>query len=411
MPGPAGPQGPGGTGPQGAQGSQGGQGAQGTQGVQGAANTLNSLSPTTTRGDLIVDNGANNPLANDVRLGVGTDGKALVGDSSQPTGLSWKTIAPNTVATSGDIAIFDGTTGSPVPVKDSKLLITSDGAIQSTPSGGNARGTKATDLQIDRAAATQVASGTNSVLAGGQNNTASGTGSAVAGGDTNLASGVSSAVVGGNTNTASNLDTFVGGGTQNVASGSGSSVVAGAQNTVSATFGFIGGGSNNTNAGQYACIIGGIANQIQSGAPYSTVLGGTFGNAYLYGQIVHAQGIFAALANVEAFLDGPAGAERAVIPLNTSWAFCIYLCGRSSAGVGAAWKVEGAIQNIAGTVTLVAAVTKTVIADGTGGSWGVAGNFAVTADNTNKSLKLAVTGAGATNIRWVAHARIAELQF
>jgi hypothetical protein len=85
--------------------------------------------------------------------------------------------------------------------------------------------------------------------------------------------------------------------------------------------------------------------------------------------------------------------------------------GRSSAGVCAVFETKGGIQNNAGTVTLIAANTQTVVVDGTGGTWGVTANLAVTADNANKSLKVAVTGAGATNIRWVAHARLVEVNF
>lgn len=64
-------------------------GIKGTDGAAGAGQTLNSVSPTTTKGDLIADNGANNPLASDVRLASGTDGTTLHSDSSQPTGLKW----------------------------------------------------------------------------------------------------------------------------------------------------------------------------------------------------------------------------------------------------------------------------------------------------------------------------------
>jgi hypothetical protein len=63
-------------------------GRKGTDGI-GALSTLNDISPTTTRGDLIVDNGANSPAASDVRLGIGSDGTTLHADSAQPTGMKW----------------------------------------------------------------------------------------------------------------------------------------------------------------------------------------------------------------------------------------------------------------------------------------------------------------------------------
>ena len=58
-----------------------------------------------------------------------------------------------------------------------------------TPAGGNCRGECAVDLQIKRAAATQIASGTSSFIGGGQNNEATGLNSAITGGLDNTASG------------------------------------------------------------------------------------------------------------------------------------------------------------------------------------------------------------------------------
>lgn len=58
-----------------------------------------------------------------------------------------------------------------------------------TPAGGNCRGESAVDLQIKRAAATQIASGITSGIGGGENNEASGTHSCIPGGLSNTASG------------------------------------------------------------------------------------------------------------------------------------------------------------------------------------------------------------------------------
>lgn len=49
--------------------------------------TFNNLSPLTTKGDLLTHDGTDN-----VRLPVGSNGQALVADSSTATGLSWTTI-------------------------------------------------------------------------------------------------------------------------------------------------------------------------------------------------------------------------------------------------------------------------------------------------------------------------------
>lgn len=415
-------------------------GRKGNTGATGLG-TLNSISPTTTKGDLIVDNGAASPAANDVRLAAGSDGQVLASDSAQPTGLGWKTVTPNTAATDGDIVIFSGTTGTPMQVKDSKLLITATGAIQSTPTGGNARGTSAVDLQVVRVANTQVASGTRSALLGGQNNTASGQNSFVGGGESNIASGLDSTISGGNGNAASNQSTVVSGGNGNTASGSAASIVGGAgniasglascvvggvSNTASGDYSFCGGGQNNQSLGLNSVCLGSL-NFVGANGNAAAIIGGTAGAVNLYGQIGHANGFFGqagdaqtsellwriattdATANIELFLDG--AGLRGVIPLNTTWGFEIWVVGRSSAGVSAVWRTIGGIQNNANTVSLVAANTQAVVVDGTGGTWGLSANVLIDADNTNKSLRIRVTGAVATSIRWVARARLVEVGF
>jgi len=68
-------------------------GPTGLKGTDGTVPTVtfNDLSPTTTKGDLIVDDGANNPNASDVRFPVGSDEQCLEADSTQAAGLIWKT--------------------------------------------------------------------------------------------------------------------------------------------------------------------------------------------------------------------------------------------------------------------------------------------------------------------------------
>ncbi|WP_191083897.1 glycosyl hydrolase family 28-related protein [Roseococcus microcysteis] len=78
--------------------------------------------------------------------------------------------------------------------------------------GGNARGAQSVDLQVSRTAAAQVASGANSTISGGSNNTASGTNSVVAGGISNAATGTNSSIGGGNTNQTGSAGAWVPGG-------------------------------------------------------------------------------------------------------------------------------------------------------------------------------------------------------
>ena len=155
---------------------------------------------------------------------------------------------------------------------------TDDGTIT-----GNARGANAVDLQTFRTAATQVASGIQSVIGGGisnssveayntigggNGNTASGLygigGATVSGGTQNTASGPWSTVSGGANNTSSNYYSVVGGGWGNNATQRWSTISGGYNNTASAMYSSVLGGVNNTASGTYSAIIGGQSNNINS---------------------------------------------------------------------------------------------------------------------------------------------------
>ena len=154
---------------------------------------------------------------------------------------------------------------------DNSLILNTNGSVQ-RDNAGDARGTNAVDLQIDRAAATEVASGTNASIGGGRSNTAShlsttvgggtsntasGSNATVGGGTSNTASQANATVGGGNRNTASQLSTTVGGGSANTASRANATVGGGARNTASGSNATVGGGSDNNTAGDQSAIPGG----------------------------------------------------------------------------------------------------------------------------------------------------------
>jgi hypothetical protein len=155
---------------------------------------------------------------------------------------------------------------------------------------GNARGENSVDLSTNRAAATQVASGANSTVLGGQNNTASSVHSIVVGGARNTAStNAYATIVGGSDNVASQERSFVGGGylnyatgakavvvggNNNTASGQESAVVGGILNVASGTRSIVAGGNTNTNAATSATISGGYNNDIQASRNFSVIAGG-----------------------------------------------------------------------------------------------------------------------------------------
>jgi hypothetical protein len=128
------------------------------------------------------------------------------------------------------------------------------------------------DLQSERSAPTQVASGDYSVIGGGEDNTASGWYATVGGGWTNTASGWYATVGGGSGNTASGWYATVGGGSSNTASGNHTTVSGGVGNTASGLRATVGGGAVNTASGSFATVGGGWTNTASGGA--ATVGGG-----------------------------------------------------------------------------------------------------------------------------------------
>lgn len=410
----------------------------GLQGPSGATPgaSLDSISPTTTRGDLIVDNGANNPLASTIRVGVGTNGQLLAANSAQPSGVQWRTPLPVSGVSDNGIPRFDGTSGTPVPLQASNLLITDDGAVQSTPTGGNARGSRAVDLQTFRSAATQVASGDTSVISGGRENTSSANRSVVGGGTGNTASGNLSTVSGGVGNTASADDTAIGGGSTNVASTIGATVAGGSNNTASGQESAIGGGTQNAASGGSSVISGGDQNTASTS--WSTVPGG-FQNvssgaaamchglnasASKYGQYSHASGMFSATGDAQfsrlvcrntttnatptdLYLDGGTLPQRLSIPVNTSWALRGQVIGRIPAtGANHIWHIDAGCKNNGGTCTLIGAAVVTSFVNDAGFAGGA---VAITIDGANDSLLITVTGVAATTIKWSCYIEIAEV--
>jgi hypothetical protein len=108
------------------------------------------------------------------------------------------------------------------------------------------------------------------------------------------------------------------------------------------------------------------------------------------------------------FIDG--SALTLVVPTDTAWGFVAYVVGRQTGGAagsdgdGAYYKLEGMIENTAGTTALVGSVTKTLIAEDTA-AWDVSAS----ADDGNDSLEIKVNGAVNNNINWVATVHLTEV--
>jgi len=131
-------------------------------------------------------------------------------------------------------------------------------------------GLNAIDLSSSTgASSTRGATGTLSVVGGGENNTASSTRATVSGGGDN---------------TASNFFTTIGGGYGNVASGPGSVIGGGAYNETTADGTFVGGGSSNRASGVQSTVLNGTSN-IASGVQ-SVIINGNAHTAPSFGEVV-----------------------------------------------------------------------------------------------------------------------------
>ncbi|WP_041577967.1 tail fiber domain-containing protein [Bdellovibrio bacteriovorus] len=107
--------------------------ANGGTGATTAIAAFNGLSPLTTKGDVLGNDGTN-----DVRLPAGTNGQVLTADSSQTSGLKWATPTVGTVTNVTGTAPIQVATGTTTPVISLSTVPVASG------------GTGATSLTADR---------------------------------------------------------------------------------------------------------------------------------------------------------------------------------------------------------------------------------------------------------------------
>lgn len=269
-----------------------------------------------------------------------------------------------------------GTT-TPEQALDIRGIIQHTGGVLSR--GGNARGAGASDFQITRAGATQVASGDSSFIAGGEDNTASGK-TTVVGGKNNLASADSSTAFGENCTASGGQAVAIG--HNAVASGPTSSAF----------------GDNVTAQGAGGAVTGLAAkSRLRGERAFSSGLFDHSGDSQVSEFVVRNQTI--GVGPFELFLDGVG--VQILLEDNTSYGVVANVVSRDATGLTNHYVLEGTIKKGAapGTTTLVGAVTQRVIAEE------VALNDAtIVADAGTDAVVIQVTGslAGAST-RWVAH--------
>ena len=280
-----------------------------------------------------------------------------------------------------------------------------------------AAGTNATALTNSRA------SGTDSFAAAIANNTSS----YGATGDNSVAIGSlakassSDALALGDTSTASGANSFAHGRSSIANSADAVAIGIGATTTASRAFSF---GDNCIASASYSFSIG---RSTKASFNYSYAFGYNT-EATRKGVMVFGGGQFASRGDAQCGTmvlrrattdatpttltsDGsaPAGINEVQLPNNSAYAFHGTIVARQDAASGtacAAWKIEGLIRREGSAGTTVLVNSATTVLDNTP-AWGMA----LSADTTNGGLKIEVTGAAATNIRWVATINTSEVTY
>jgi len=170
-------------------------------------------------------------------------------------------------------------------------------------------------------------------------------------------------------------------------------------------------GANSVAEQTFSVSIGSYAKSSQRGKyAYSSGYSGFGIGGSQQGLIVLAANTTDATSKVLNSENGTANATNQIIlPNNSAYAFHGTIVARQQASQGtacAAWKIEGLIRREGSAGTTVLVNSATTVLDNTP-AWGMA----LSADTTNGGLKIEVTGAAATNIRWVATIHTSEVTY
>jgi hypothetical protein len=340
-------------------------------------------------------------------------------------GLTNFTEAANSSAPNATVPVNSLTATGAATNIDAAIRPKGTGAIlanipDNTAAGGNKRGAGAVDLQLNRASASQVASGTNSFVAG-ISCTASGNQGAAAIGDRNVSSGVFSFTSGALSTASNQASTALG---QQCTSSALYAFTVGVQNTASGQSSFASGGES-TASSQYSFTHGfksaasgdssfALGNHITTNS-----VTGRFSRGYALGAGSQAQGetqksdFFLSVrttgntATTVTVAGGAASTTNQVILLNNSaYRFKGTIIGKQSGSTNvAAWDVDGIIVRGANAAATTLSLGNVTLVQNTP-AWGTP---TLAADTTNGGLRVQVTGAAATNIQWTAAIETTEV--
>lgn len=257
----------------------------------------------------------------------------------------------------------------------------------------------------------------HSLVIGGNENSASSNYSTVVGGFSNSATSSYCGVFGAQSSNATQSYAQVLGGFQCNSSGSNSVVLNGTSNTSSGSASTVINGNNNLANSTNGIVISGSYGTTRSIAgntvtpasesPIASTAGVTQSALLVLGVETTNSTATVLRSNTSA----ASTTNQVILPNNSAYVFqgtCIANVTGGSTTSG--WKFEGVIKRgaNAASTALVAAVTPTVIAQDVAAATWV---LAITANTTNGGIKVEVTGAAATTIRWVSRIETTEVTF
>ena len=277
-------------------------------------------------------------------------------------------------------------------------------APDGTAVGGNKRGSGAVDLQTSRTAASQVASNFGSVAIGRKNTCSR-----------------EDSVAIGSSNTVTRNRCFAGGANNSLAGAASSALGDSNTGGYVATAGFV--------AGAHSRLLGASAIAVGDSCSAEEACTKATGNravANKYGMTAHSSGIFysggaaTGIAQKVAFIvaekttdDTPkvltldAGSRLFTVTNGKILSFVANICGISSDGLTAAHYIRrGCVKNVAGTTSLVG-VIQTIGTDHEDNS---ATDISITANDTDDTLEITVTGVAAETWRWVGTLEGTEIE-
>ena len=392
----------------------------------GGAITLSSDGTSLLLGGSAVGGGADLYAANEVSVAAQPsatgDDAVAIGDSAVSSGANAIAFGFSSLA-SGFNAISIGNNES----NNSNTIAIGGNSISSgTQSFADGHSSVSTG-SYSHATTNSRASGSNSFAAAIADNSAS-----------YGASGANSVAMGYQAKASGNYNVAIGGSVQATGSDYGVSIGYRARSANHSTVsigreaGLSGAGSESTCVGSFSYASGSnalaLGNNVSATGSYSAAIGRyastgsiqgkfAFANDYMSAAGDNQRGLYILQASTTdatgtalTFSSGTAGTVNQLnLQNNSAYAFHGTIVGREKASEGTdccAFKIEGLIRREANAGTTVLVNSATTVIDNTP-NWGMA----LSANTTHGCLRIEVTGAASTNIRWVASIDVSEIVY